>query len=121
MEAGNEALLIVGDFNGHLQGLGYQKQDENGDILADWMTKCDMILMNLQQECEGTYTWQRGEQRSVIDFVVTNRNGYELCQKMSIDEERDIMDISDHNLITITMQMQMEKPNFKCAKTKVGN
>ena len=82
------------------------KQDENGDTIRDWMTNRNMILLNLQQECEGKCTWQRGEQKSVIDVVIVNRRGYMLCKQMHVDEDREIMDISDHNMITVTLSME---------------
>ena len=64
---GEEEVIIVGDFNGHINGLGYQKQDRNGDMILEWINNNNMVLLNLDDKCEGNITWQRNEQKSVID------------------------------------------------------
>ena len=33
------------------------------------MTENNMIMLNDTDKCEGTYTWSRGQSKSVIDFV----------------------------------------------------
>ena len=35
----------MGDFNGHIRLLGYQKQIENGHIVVELMNRCGLILL----------------------------------------------------------------------------
>ena len=72
----SEAAMVLGDFNGHIDVLGQQKEDENGRIVLDWVNNYGMQLLNLDAACEGIYTWSRNEQRSAIDFVLVNRKCY---------------------------------------------
>ena len=71
-----EIYMMVGDFNGHLGYLGYQGENENGKIINRFIEESGMILMNIDNKCRGTYTWERGESRSAIDLVLTNERGY---------------------------------------------
>ena len=96
-----ESLLILGDFNGHLETLDGRKDDINGRMALDWSTNFDLVLMNNDVKCEGTFTREKGEQKTAIDKVLMNRNLYEKCKSMKIDEDIDILDISYHNLISI--------------------
>ena len=35
LEENSDKMLIIGDFNGHIEGLGYQKQDERGNMVME--------------------------------------------------------------------------------------
>ena len=56
-------------------------------------------------KCKGIYTWGRGEQKSAIDFILVNTLAYKLCQEMNIDEKQEKFDLSDHNLIEISLKL----------------
>ena len=103
-----DGLLILGDFNGHLETLDGRKEDKNGRMVMEWTTNYDLVLMNTDIKCEGTITREKGEQKTAIDMVLMNRNLYEKCKTMKIDEERDIIDISDHNLISIELNVRQK-------------
>ena len=104
----SDGLLILGDFNGHLETLDGRKEDKNGRMVMEWTTNYDLVLMNTDNKCEGTITREKGEQKTAIDMVLMNRNLYEKCKTMKIDEERDIIDISDHNLISIEFNVRQK-------------
>ncbi len=89
----DESFIIQGDFNGHLGFLGSQKCNDNGN-------NHNLTLLNLKDKCNGTYTWRRNDQKSAIDFVLVNQAMYRLFEEMAIDETNDIVDISDHNLLS---------------------
>ena len=108
-----EGLIILGDFNGHLDILEDRKEDENGKMVMEWTSTYGLILLNAEEKCSGKYTWSRGEQKSAIDFVLVNENMYKRIQKMEIDEEQEVIDYSDHNLITVTISMEQKKKEFK--------
>ena len=113
VEEANGAGLVLGDFNGHTGVLGYQRQNENGQIVMNLMSNYGLTLLNLDEACQGTYTWTRNEQKSVIDFVMANKKCYEYFERLLIDEDREILDISDHNVLTLELKIKTENTNFR--------
>lgn len=101
-----EPLIILGDLNGHIGFLGEQKINENGYIITEWLCTYDLTLLNCDDKCKGLYTWGRRNQKSVIDYVITNNKMYNKFIDMKIDEEKEITDISDHNLIEVKLLME---------------
>jgi len=99
-------ILLIGDFNGHIEGLGRQNEDVNGKMIKEILNKHNLILMNLDNKCEGMITWQKAEQKSVIDFALVNVEMYNLIKKLKIDEQGDIFDISDHKLFDIELNIK---------------
>ena len=112
IEGKEEPLLITGDFNGHVGLTGDQKLDTNGKMILEWMEKYRLIMLNDDERCKGVYTWNRGEQKSVIDFALINEQMYEKFQEMSIDEEKEEIDLSDHNLLEICCRVDSEKKKY---------
>ena len=47
----------------------------------------------------------RGDQKSAIDFILVITLSYKLCQAMNIDETQEKFDLSDHNLIEISLKL----------------
>ncbi len=115
----NEAVvptLVIGDFNGHLGFLGEQSINRNGKIVLELMENNNLILINDTPLYEGIYTWSRGIQKSAIDFVLANKECYGLIQDMYIDEQNEIVDLSDHNLIQLRIKVNTTKPNVNQGK-----
>ena len=112
-----EGLLVLGDFNGHLEALDGRKEDRNGRMIMEWTNKYDIQLMNGDEKCEGTITREKGEQKTAIDMVLMNRALYEKCKSMKIDEDKESIDISDHNLISIEFNAR-EKSGHNYNKKK---
>ena len=98
------ATMLLGDFNGHVGFLGSQKEDKNGKFVSDLMSKNKMILLNCDEICSGLYTWGKREQKSVIDYVLVNSKMYQQVSKMIIDENQELLDLSDHNMITVLIK-----------------
>ena len=107
-----EALMVLGDMNGHIEGLGYQKEDENGRTVLNWMNNFGLTLLNLEDICNGTYTWGRNNQRSAIDHVLVDKRCRAWIENMSIDEEKMLYDQSDHNMVLITMTLPTKNINL---------
>ena len=82
----------------------------------DLVNNFGLNLLNIDEACEGTYTWSRHEQRSAIDFVLVNQRCYQLFESMHIDEAREHLDISDHNMITTIYKIPTEGISFKKGK-----
>ena len=57
-EIQQKATIVLGDFNGHLGYLGNQEENMNGKLINK-MIQEDLILLNIDSRCKGTYTWQR--------------------------------------------------------------
>ena len=47
--------------------------------MLDIMTENNMIMLNDTDKCKGTYTWSRGQSKSVIDFVLVNSLVFGIC------------------------------------------
>ncbi|CAL4150581.1 unnamed protein product [Meganyctiphanes norvegica] len=111
-------LMILGDFNGHSELLEpNRKEDLNGKMIKEWIENFDLILLNADCKCEGIYTRCRGEQKSAIDMVMVNEEMYRICNKMEIDEGKEIISFSDHNLINIDLKLGGGNKNgFKSGK-----
>ena len=108
-----EALIIMGDFNCHLGFLGYQEENENGKRTIEFINNNNLILLNIDDKCQGTYTWGRGNQKSAIDLMIVNNIMYNYFEKMEVDEEKEKIDISDHNLIQMKIKVDRETKSFK--------
>ena len=65
-------------------------------------------------ECEGEITWEQRGRKSVIDYILVNKNMHEKFIPMVIDEDREFCDLSDHNLMTAVFQ-----GSKRCGKTFV--
>ena len=102
-----KAVMVLGDFNAHVKMLEPERnQDDSGDIITSWVDsdKIDLMLLNADTtKCEGLYTRTEKDSKSAIDLVLVNSRMYNLCKKMNIDEEKDIISFSDHNLIEIKL------------------
>ena len=103
-----EGVLVLGDFNGHLGYLGYQEENKNGKIVNNFIDRHDLILLNCDERCEGTFTWERGEQRSAIDFVMANEVMYRRFLGMKIDENREVTEVSDHCVVDTHLRIEMK-------------
>ena len=107
----NKKLIFLGDFNGHIEILGKQKLNKNGKTLLKFVEDNNLNILNLDQNCQGLITWKQNENNSVIDFALTNENMYKNFNKMIIDDEWKKLDISDHCLITIQIDILNNKKN----------
>ena len=113
-----EGLMIMGDFNGHIKILDQSKDDANGKMVMKWMDDYNLTLLNLDEKCEGLYTWRRKllngkEQKSAIDFFLVNNRMYELFKGMSIDEDRLRIDYSDHSLLSAEFMLKGDSSGKK--------
>ena len=108
----DELVFIMGDFNAHVGIIGEQEFNYNGKIVMDIMTENNMIMLNYTDKCKGTYTWSRGQSKSVIDFVLVNSLAFGICDQMDIDEQQEQFDLTDHNLIEISLKFNYMHPNY---------
>ena len=95
-------LQFVGDFNGHigcdpLEGVVGNNPDVNmnGRRFLDFLKTCDLRHMNgecripgsqVTRICEGLWTRQRGNSRSVIDFAGVSQEHVGSVVSMTVDD-----------------------------------
>ena len=65
----------------------------------------------MDEKTKGIVTWERATQRSTIDYALANREMHKIFLEMTIDEEREVLDLSDHNLIEIKINITRNKTN----------
>lgn len=104
-------LLVFGDFNGHVGYLGEQRINGNGRMLLEFIEKWNLIMLNMDDACEGLYTRVQGEERSVIDYYLVNEKMYDKFRRMKIDEDKDDYDMSDHCYLSAVFQINKEERN----------
>ena len=102
----SEGLMVLGDFNAHLKRLDGRRTDENGKMVLEWIDKLNLILLNGDEKCKGTYTRVEGNTKTAIDMVMVNKKMYEACEEMIIDEDKEEIKFSDHNLVTIKIGLR---------------
>ena len=107
-------ILVLGDFNAHIEVIGYQKLNKNGESLLNILEKCNLVMLNLDDtKTTGIVTWQRGNQQSTIDYVLANFSMAEKIRSMNIDEDQEVLAISDHNLISVNIEIRKGKKKKK--------
>ena len=106
MKFQNENLLIIGDFNGHIGCLGPQPINKNGRKMLNFVDNSQLNILNLDIRCSGEITWKQGNKRSCIDFLLLNEKMYENFTSMTIDEEGEILNFSDHNVLRANFRYQ---------------
>ena len=114
-EIQQKATIVLGDFNGHLGYLGNQEENMNGKLINKMIQ--DLILLNIDSRCKGTYTWQRGEQKSAIDLIMVNQCGYEKFKEMEVDEKREKYDLSDHCMARLSLKIKKNKQKMEKEET----
>merc|ERR1711895_372350 len=114
-------LVCLGDMNGRLRRLEPNiKNDENGKMIESWMTNKDMHLLNDTEECTGVYTFESLNGHSAIDHILTNDTMAEKYLGMFIDEQKSLLNISDHNLVRAWFKLNPghKKPKWNKTTTK---
>ena len=66
--------------------------------------------------CCGKITWERNQQKSTIDYVAINEEIIIKIKEMKIDENKELYDLSDHNMIEIILELECDKK-----QKRIGN
>ena len=89
----NQQIIILGDFNAKIGN--YKKNNketitEGGRHLKRLVEKQNLRIVNAESNnCEGLWTREQGEERSIIDYVITNKKDLNTIKTMKIDEEKE--------------------------------
>ena len=109
-------LICLGDMNGRLSKLEpLIKTDANGRMVEKWSYALGMHHLNCSEQCTGLYTFDSLNGRSAIDHVLVNSTLHTKYIGMFINETRDLLNISDHNLIRTWFKLNpgFNKPKWK--------
>ena len=111
-------IILTGDFNAKLNvdkpGIK-QEMSKNGELLQELIDQTDMHPVSLMSQT-GTWTWEHRhnhEKKSVIDYVLVNRENIKLIEENIVDEAGYLRaegnKQSDHN--TLFIRQKIEIPN----------
>ena len=84
--------------------------NKKGDMMLDHIDKNNLILLNGHPECKGEITWQQRECKSIIDYLIIVAELHQRFEKMTIDEQKEEFDLSDHNMLTATFTVKKQRP-----------
>ena len=111
------ALLVLGDMNGRLTELEPTiRSDANGRMINSWIDKGDLYHLNALDTCTGRYTFESQNGRSAIDHVLINEYMMGKHISMWIDEDKTMLNISDHNLVRTWFKLRNE--NYSAQKKR---
>ena len=113
-------LICLGDLNGRMKTLEPEiETDENGKMIEEWIYKYSLNHLNQSEDCMGTYTFDSATGSSAIDHILVNDKLFKGFKGMHIDEEKEILNISDHNLVRAWFKIgNTLKPNWNRKKHK---
>jgi len=95
--------------------------DVNGKMIEDWTINFDLYHLNITDQCKGTYTFNSKNGKSAIDHVLVNGTLLESYMGMYIDEDRMMLNISDHCLMRVWFKLgtNNERTNWKKTNSKI--
>ena len=112
-------IEFCGDFNGHIgnilgKGIVGNNADvnRNGERFLSFLEECDLRHINGEcrtpgvletRMCSGLWTRQRGNSRSVIDYVALSSEHVDTVVSMTIDDQGIFWGGSDHNWVIIRL------------------
>ena len=129
-------LQFLGDYNGHVGNrLGQGVPGNNGDInpngekFLEFLLACDLRHVNGELRtpgdpetkiCSGTWTRQRGNSRSIIDFIGVSAEHMGSVVEMNVDDTGSYGGGSDHNWcwMKMTDKFRLLVPRQQVKKSK---
>ena len=87
-----ECVIITGDFNckvgGAIEG-NKETVSKGGKKLLKMLEKESMILLNSSKKCIGLWTREEKRNKSIIDYMIVDKESEEFVSKVTIDESRE--------------------------------
>ena len=90
--------------NAHTNTIVKDKLNKNGEKVIEWVNKYNLAILNNDPECKGKYTWEARKCKSVIDYAIVNERLYQHFKHMEIDEDKEIIDLSDHMMLKVVLK-----------------
>jgi len=97
IEQSGEDYMLIGDLNAKIgnkeNGISGNKEETNnaGKALLNLERKTNSIIVNKTEKCKGKWTrvnTKKAEEKSILDYVMTNESIYEDITEMYIDEDK---------------------------------
>ena len=86
-------FIILGGFNAKIGTTTKENKEtviKGGRQIIELVDKQDMVMLNEESEiCKGLWTREQGKDKSVIDYVITNKENLKKIRKMIIDENKE--------------------------------
>ena len=86
-------VVMVGDFNckvGDAVEGNKEEVSKGGKMLLNLANKQNMKIVNSSKKCKGVWTRTDGTKKSVLDYILINKEDEEMVKQMIIDEDREI-------------------------------
>ncbi len=127
-KANKEKVILMGDMNckiGKTVNGNTEEVSKGGKILLAMCEKLDMSILNTETFCEGTWTRIAKEKKSVLDYMIVNKEDTNAIRKVMIDELKEItpyrienqqVTYSDH----CTMMLETEAFNVTTDASNTG-
>ena len=115
----NQSVILLGDLNckiGENIKNNSKEISKGGKIFLEMIKKQNLKIANANEKCQGTWTRTDGKKKSILDYIVLDRDDEELIKEMTIDEERMITPshyeggrkiFTDHYTISLKMNWNM--------------
>ena len=129
----DERIIITGDFNckigKHIMG-NREEVSTFGKLLLELASNEEMDILNANSKCKGMWTRIEGGTKSVIDYVLVQKEDTKYLNEMIIDEEKTITPChvvnkrtiySDHCAILIKMNWYLATKEQHQKSIKVVN
>ena len=68
-------------------------------MIENWISQYNLNHLNQTEECIGTFTFSTSKGKSAIDHILVNNKLYTGYKGMHVNEDRTLLDISDHCLV----------------------
>ncbi|KAH8028352.1 hypothetical protein HPB51_016175 [Rhipicephalus microplus] len=117
LQADNE-LIVIGDFNGHLSELDGHL-DANGKLLLQLSEDLDLVIMNLESQWEGQFTWCARGSATNIDYALVSLRLHAMLQSCGVDEEGKYSLGSDHNRLRLDFGHSCHKGKIISRRKKI--
>ena len=127
-----QKVLIIGDFNckigNHIQG-NKDEITKGGKLLLKMVEKMELEIMNCNNVCEGKWTRVQGNGKSVLDYVIMDKDTAYITKKMKIDESQEITPYhdtckgriyTDHNAVTVEVNWVVTNQSKSNMKTVIN-
>ena len=89
----NQQIIILGDFNAKIGNYIKNNKEtitKGGRHLKRLVEKQNLCIINGESnKCEGLWTREQGEEKSVIDYVITTKKDLNTIKTIKIDEEKE--------------------------------
>ena len=87
----NQNILLYGDFNAKIDNMingNKAEVSKAGNILKKLIEKNYLAILNRHKTSKGKWTRTENRQKSILDFILLNRNDESVVKNVTIDEDR---------------------------------